>query len=60
VTREELESRRRADCRPGDWLVGTTVEPWEMPLVIDEVPVLAMLAAHADGVSRFVQAGELR
>lgn len=36
------------------------VEPGELPLVIDEVPVLAALAAHAPGVSRFQGAGELR
>jgi 3-phosphoshikimate 1-carboxyvinyltransferase len=32
----------------------------ELPLVIDEVPVLAVLAAHADGSSRFAGASELR
>jgi 3-phosphoshikimate 1-carboxyvinyltransferase len=32
----------------------------ELPLVIDEVPVLAMLAAHASGDSRFLGAEELR
>jgi 3-phosphoshikimate 1-carboxyvinyltransferase len=32
----------------------------ELPLVIDEVPLLAGLAAHADGPSRFEGAGELR
>jgi 3-phosphoshikimate 1-carboxyvinyltransferase len=32
----------------------------ELPLVIDEVPLLAALAAHADGASRFEGAGELR
>ena len=32
----------------------------EVPLVIDEVPILAALAAHADGPSRFVGASELR
>jgi len=41
-------------------LVGTTVTEDELPLVIDEVPVLAMLAAHADGETRFEGAGELR
>jgi 3-phosphoshikimate 1-carboxyvinyltransferase len=45
---------------PATGLTGTTVEPWEIPLVIDEVPVLAMLAAHASGATRFLQAGELR
>jgi 3-phosphoshikimate 1-carboxyvinyltransferase len=32
----------------------------ELPIVIDEVPLLAALAAHADGPSRFEGAGELR
>ncbi len=32
----------------------------ELPLVIDEVPILAALAAHADGPSRFERASELR
>jgi 3-phosphoshikimate 1-carboxyvinyltransferase len=32
----------------------------ELPLVIDEVPLLVALAAHADGPSRFEGAGELR
>lgn len=41
-------------------LVGTTVTEEELPLVIDEVPVLAMLATHARGETRFLGAGELR
>jgi 3-phosphoshikimate 1-carboxyvinyltransferase len=36
------------------------VEAAELPLVIDEVPVLACAAAFAHGVSRFLGAGELR
>jgi 3-phosphoshikimate 1-carboxyvinyltransferase len=36
------------------------VEPEELPLVIDEVPVLAALAAHARADSWFLGAGELR
>ena len=36
------------------------VEPGEIPLVIDEIPVLALLAAHADSESRFLGASELR
>jgi 3-phosphoshikimate 1-carboxyvinyltransferase len=39
---------------------GFAVDEEELPLVIDEVPALAMLAAHASGESRFVGAGELR
>ena len=36
------------------------VDANETPLVIDEVPVLAALAAHADGPSRFEGGAELR
>jgi 3-phosphoshikimate 1-carboxyvinyltransferase len=36
------------------------VEPDELPLVIDEVPVLAALAAHASSESCFLDARELR
>jgi 3-phosphoshikimate 1-carboxyvinyltransferase len=41
-------------------LRGTTVTEEELPLLIDEVPVLAMLAAHAAGETWFLGAGELR
>ena len=41
-------------------IVGTTVEPGELPLLIDEVPVLAAIAAHARGETRFAGAAELR
>jgi 3-phosphoshikimate 1-carboxyvinyltransferase len=36
------------------------VDAAELPLVVDEVPLLAAIAAHADGESRFEGAGELR
>ena len=36
------------------------VEPAELPLIIDEVPVLAALAAHASSDSWFLEASELR
>jgi 3-phosphoshikimate 1-carboxyvinyltransferase len=36
------------------------VEPEELPLIIDEVPVLAALAAHAASDSWFLEAAELR
>jgi 3-phosphoshikimate 1-carboxyvinyltransferase len=36
------------------------VDEDELPLVVDEVPVLAALAVHASGESRFEGAGELR
>src|SRR4051794_34258438 len=45
---------------PGNGPSGTVVTAEELPLVIDEVPVLAALAAVADGPSRFEGAGELR
>jgi 3-phosphoshikimate 1-carboxyvinyltransferase len=38
----------------------TQVEQGELPLVIDEIPVLAALAAHASSDSWFLEAGELR
>ena len=41
-------------------LRGTDVTVAELPLVIDEVPVLAALAAHADGTTRFTGGAELR
>jgi 3-phosphoshikimate 1-carboxyvinyltransferase len=43
-----------------DGLTGTEVGAAELPLLIDEVPVLAMLAAHASGPTRFLGAAELR
>lgn len=43
-----------------DRLSGATVSAEELPLVIDEVPVLAMLSATAAGDSRFRGAAELR
>ncbi len=45
---------------PGPGLRPIHVDADELPLVIDEVPLLAALAAHADGPSRFEGAGELR
>ena len=45
---------------PGTSLVGTRVTELDLPLVIDEIPVLAALAAHAAGDSRFCGAAELR
>jgi 3-phosphoshikimate 1-carboxyvinyltransferase len=46
--------------RGGGSLSGTTVEPDELPLLVDEVPALTALAAHADGETWFGGAGELR
>jgi 3-phosphoshikimate 1-carboxyvinyltransferase len=50
----------RVASRRVDDVGGFAVDEEELPLVIDEVPALAMLAAHASGESRFVGAGELR
>ena len=41
-------------------LIGTRIDQDELPLVIDEVPMLAMLAAHAHGETWFLGARELR
>jgi 3-phosphoshikimate 1-carboxyvinyltransferase len=61
VTTEELgEPVGDLVVGPCTGLTGTTVEERELPLVIDEVPVLAALAAHAVGETRFTRAGELR
>jgi 3-phosphoshikimate 1-carboxyvinyltransferase len=61
VAREELgEPLGILAVEAGAVLRPTTVSAQELPLLIDEVPVLAMLAAHAPGETRFVGAGELR
>lgn len=41
-------------------LRGTIVEPAEVPSLVDEVPLLAVVAARAEGVTRFAGVGELR
>jgi 3-phosphoshikimate 1-carboxyvinyltransferase len=41
-------------------LVGTTVEPEEVPLAIDELPLVALLACFAEGDTLVRGAGELR
>jgi 3-phosphoshikimate 1-carboxyvinyltransferase len=41
-------------------LVGTTVEPGEVPLAIDELPLVALLGCFAEGVTVVRGAGELR
>jgi len=48
----------RVAARSG--IQGALVGADELPLVIDEVPVLAAVATHADGESRLTGAGELR
>ncbi|MHB8707098.1 MAG: 3-phosphoshikimate 1-carboxyvinyltransferase [Coriobacteriia bacterium] len=44
----------------GGELVGTTVSAAEVPSLIDEIPLLAVVAARAHGVTRFEGVGELR
>ena len=51
----ELVVRRGRGIR-----AGPAIEADELPLVIDEVPVLAALAAHASGETWFLGAAELR
>jgi 3-phosphoshikimate 1-carboxyvinyltransferase len=61
VEREELgEPVGRLILGQARELVATDVTADEIPLVIDEVPVLAALAAHARGTSRFLATAELR
>ncbi|HET6713229.1 MAG TPA: 3-phosphoshikimate 1-carboxyvinyltransferase [Actinomycetota bacterium] len=61
VRREELgEPVGDIEVLPGEGTRSVRVEADELPLVIDEVPVLALLAAHAGSDSWFLAAGELR
>lgn len=61
VRREELgEPVGDIEVLPGEGTRSVRVEADELPLVIDEVPVLALLAAHARSDSWFLAAGELR
>lgn len=61
VERQELgEPVGVLEVEAGGGFRGTTVTEDELPLLIDEVPVLAMLAAHAAGETWFLGAGELR
>jgi 3-phosphoshikimate 1-carboxyvinyltransferase len=41
-------------------LQATTIEPEQVPTLIDEVPILALLACAARGQTRFKAVGELR
>jgi 3-phosphoshikimate 1-carboxyvinyltransferase len=41
-------------------LRATTVPAQEIPAIIDEIPMLAVLAARAEGTTTFHQVGELR
>jgi 3-phosphoshikimate 1-carboxyvinyltransferase len=61
IERTELgEPVGTLEVEPGPRLAGTTIDADELPLVIDEVPVLAVMAAHASGQTRFEGAAELR
>lgn len=61
VEGEELgEPVGRMRLAPSGALRPVRVVAGEVPSVIDEVPILAALAAHADGASRFEGASELR
>ena len=53
------DRRVHVSCRSGP-LRGVTVAASEVPDLIDEIPVLAVAAAVADGPTRFEGAGELR
>jgi 3-phosphoshikimate 1-carboxyvinyltransferase len=46
-------------ARPGS-LTGTVVPPEEIPSLIDEIPLLAVLASRAHGETVFREVGELR
>jgi 3-phosphoshikimate 1-carboxyvinyltransferase len=54
---EPVGTMRLAPCGT---LSPVRVAAGEVPSVIDEIPILAALAAHADGASRFEGAAELR
>ena len=61
LEREELgEPVGDIHIGPSGSLGPVVVAADELPLVIDEIPVLAMLAVHATGETRFAGANELR
>jgi 3-phosphoshikimate 1-carboxyvinyltransferase len=47
-------------ARAGSPLSATRVEAHEVPALIDEVPILALVATQAEGTTRFEGIGELR
>jgi 3-phosphoshikimate 1-carboxyvinyltransferase len=59
VRREAGEPVADLVVRPGA-LHATTVAPSEVPTLIDEIPMLAVLASRAEGRTTFVGVGELR
>lgn len=61
IEREEVgEPVGSIEVEPCAGIRAVRVEPREVPLVIDEVPVLAALAVHASADSWFLEAAELR
>jgi 3-phosphoshikimate 1-carboxyvinyltransferase len=61
VERDEVgEPVGSIEVEETDRIVAVRVEADELPLIIDEVPVLAALAAHAASDSWFIEAAELR
>jgi len=64
VRREKSRPRAGEECEDlivrGSRLKGTTVEAAEIPGLVDEVPILALAAAVAEGESRFRGLDELR
>ena len=65
--RVRFENRRDAGGEPvADLLTepaelrATTVSAGEIPSLIDEIPLLAVVASRARGLSRFLEVGELR
>jgi 3-phosphoshikimate 1-carboxyvinyltransferase len=62
VTRqgEEPEPWGRVRVGHGPGLTATTIRAGEVPLLIDEIPILALVASQAQGVSVFEGVGELR
>ncbi|MCG4288200.1 3-phosphoshikimate 1-carboxyvinyltransferase, partial [Lactobacillaceae bacterium KNUT 0156] len=46
--------------RSADMLIGTTIAGMEVPTMIDELPILALALAVAQGDSRVLDASELR
>ena len=59
ASRDSSEASRSIKAQTSS-LVATDISPEEVPRLIDEIPVLAIAAAHAEGITRFHGIGELR
>ena len=57
---EHPEPWGRVTCTYSPELSGCTVEAKEIPTLVDEVPILALIATQARGATTFKQVGELR